>query len=335
MRSKSMTVIAALIAVFAISAVGAGTAFASGTPTVETKPATNIAESSATLNGAVNPNGVETKYYFEYGTTTKYGTKTAEVSAGSGTSNLEESKAITGLAIGTYYHFRLVATNVNGTSDGADKEFMATLKKGPEFVPGEGAKFPIAFQDAAQKRTSFFEPNSGLGESPFCTGSQVKGEITGAKVASVTLEFTGCAFYEKPVWTGELWETGTVVLQGIGTPVYIDKAEKKVALLDVLTKTSLKFSEGTFAQIKGTLLIPVTPLNTSTTKFALPIHKTGGAGLQEYRSRENEKNEVVKYVHPDYEPYSGGGFVEAAIEMEGKNEVLNEVTAGSALTVKG
>jgi hypothetical protein len=93
-------------------------------PKVETKPASNVTETEATLNGTVNPEGVETKYYFEYGETTSYGSKTAEVSAGSGTSTLEESKAITGLTPDTPYHFRIVATNSEGvTAYGSDQVF--------------------------------------------------------------------------------------------------------------------------------------------------------------------------------------------------------------------
>ena len=83
-------------------------------PSAETKAATNTGETTATLNGTVNPHGAETKYYFEYGTTVSYGSKTAEASAGSGTGNLEESKALTGLTRGTTYHYRIVATNNAG-----------------------------------------------------------------------------------------------------------------------------------------------------------------------------------------------------------------------------
>jgi Subtilase family len=85
--------------------------------------ATNVASTGAMLNGLVNPNGLATKYYLEYGTTESYGKKTEEASAGSGTSNLEEGKAITGLATGTSYHFRIVAVNSNGTTDGLDEVF--------------------------------------------------------------------------------------------------------------------------------------------------------------------------------------------------------------------
>jgi hypothetical protein len=95
----------------------------SGRPSAETKAATLVGQTDATLNGTVNPKGAETKYYFEYGPTTSYGTKTAEVSAGSGISSVEESKAISGLAGGTVYHFRIVVRNTDGTTDGSDQEF--------------------------------------------------------------------------------------------------------------------------------------------------------------------------------------------------------------------
>ncbi|HEV7937942.1 MAG TPA: hypothetical protein VGP18_07965 [Solirubrobacteraceae bacterium] len=95
-------------------------------PTATTGSATAITASEATLHGTVNPEGAETKYYFEYGTTESYGSKTTEASAGSGMSNVEESKTITGLAANTKYHYRIVATNSNGTTDGADQSFSTT-----------------------------------------------------------------------------------------------------------------------------------------------------------------------------------------------------------------
>ncbi len=92
-------------------------------PAVATDAATSITESGATLNGSVNPNGSETKYYFEYGPTESYGKKTSEVSAGSGTSPIEVSKIVTGLTADTTYHYRIVATNAVGTSYGYDQSF--------------------------------------------------------------------------------------------------------------------------------------------------------------------------------------------------------------------
>jgi hypothetical protein len=99
------------------------TTLAAKLPKVETKAASGVTKIEATLNGAVNPEGLEAKYYFEYGTTESYGTKTAEASAGSGTSYVEESKAVVGLFEGTKYYFRIVATNSNGTTYGASQTF--------------------------------------------------------------------------------------------------------------------------------------------------------------------------------------------------------------------
>lgn len=95
-------------------------------PSAVTKAAAGVTGVGATLNGTLNPAGTETKYYFEYGKTTSYGTKTAEVSAGSGTSDLEMAKAVSGLSTSTTYHFRIVATSSVGTTKGEDKTFTTT-----------------------------------------------------------------------------------------------------------------------------------------------------------------------------------------------------------------
>jgi len=92
-------------------------------PSVETLSATSVASTTATLNGKVNPNSLETKAYFEYGTTTSYGSKTAEVNVVSGGTTVERNEPISGLSPGTTYHFRIVASNSSGTSQGADKTF--------------------------------------------------------------------------------------------------------------------------------------------------------------------------------------------------------------------
>ena len=93
-------------------------------PTVTTESATEITSSSVILNGTVNPNGESTTYYFEYGTSTSYGSNTPTTSAGSGTADVSVSANITGLSPNTTYHFRIVATNSAGTSYGSDKTFI-------------------------------------------------------------------------------------------------------------------------------------------------------------------------------------------------------------------
>jgi hypothetical protein len=93
-------------------------------PVATTEPATGISTEGATLNGAVNPQGISTTYHFDYGTTTSYGSSTPESgSIGNGTNSVAVSRAISGLLPSTTYHFRVVATNLEGTSYGQDRTF--------------------------------------------------------------------------------------------------------------------------------------------------------------------------------------------------------------------
>ena len=86
----------------------------------------NQAKSSATLSGTVNPNGTDTSYFFQYGTTTAYGTNTPSAGAGAGTADEPASANLTGLAPSTTYHYRLVAMSSAGPTLGADKTFTTT-----------------------------------------------------------------------------------------------------------------------------------------------------------------------------------------------------------------
>jgi hypothetical protein len=99
------------------------TLVAAAAPTVTTKPASSSRDTSATLNGTVQPNGQATTANYEYGTSTSYGTKTPAKNIGSGTGTVNVPALVTGLAGSTTYHFRLVATRSAGTSPGADATF--------------------------------------------------------------------------------------------------------------------------------------------------------------------------------------------------------------------
>ena len=94
-----------------------------GPPTVVTAPASTLTHSSARLNGKVTANGLATNWYFEYGTSTRYGAKTTTRSAGKGTRPVNVSVALTRLRAATTYHYRLVAMNSAGTRRGADATF--------------------------------------------------------------------------------------------------------------------------------------------------------------------------------------------------------------------
>lgn len=94
-------------------------------PTVVVNPATNIGVNSATLNGTVNPNGGATNAHFEWGTTLSYeltGTPVI-IPINPGSNPIPINRALSNLSEGTLYHFRIVATNSAGTTNGSDATF--------------------------------------------------------------------------------------------------------------------------------------------------------------------------------------------------------------------
>jgi hypothetical protein len=102
------------------------TAAAARPPSAGTGGATAVGFGSATLNGAVNPRGSDTSYYFQYGPTKAYGLQTGILDAGGGSKGVRVAIAIGGLAPLTQYHYRLVAVNSGGFDFGGDKSFHTT-----------------------------------------------------------------------------------------------------------------------------------------------------------------------------------------------------------------
>ena len=163
----------------------------SAAPTVTTKAASSVKDTTATLNGSVNPNGQATPVFFEYGTSTGYGTKTPIASAGSGTSARNMSAALTGLVGGATYHFRLVATNAAGTTTGADQAFTTTGKPVPNTgtasgVTGTSATLTGTVDPAGHSTTWYYEfgTTAGYGTK---TASQSAGSSVGARAVSVPI----------------------------------------------------------------------------------------------------------------------------------------------------
>jgi len=97
-------------------------------PLVFTEPASSVTEDSAVLNGTVNPNGKITDYYFEYGFNIGYGAATAPVNIGNSFFPESVNTSLFGLLQNTEYHFRLVATNADGTTYGNDMSFTTPAR---------------------------------------------------------------------------------------------------------------------------------------------------------------------------------------------------------------
>ncbi len=94
-----------------------------GTPPIATSEAPEaVTQTTARITGTVDPRGLRTNYEFDLGTGTSYGTRVF-ASAGSGSTAEAVALALTGLAPGTTYHYRLIADNEDGIAYGADQTF--------------------------------------------------------------------------------------------------------------------------------------------------------------------------------------------------------------------
>jgi hypothetical protein len=114
-------------------------------PEATTQPVNDIGPTHATFEGVINPHNSATTYYFQYGTTTAYGTSlpaSQDANAGSGDVSLAAIQRIDGLAPGSAYHYRLVAHNNAGTTLGQDQAFTTTTAPPPstarDGIPGTG-----------------------------------------------------------------------------------------------------------------------------------------------------------------------------------------------------
>lgn len=97
-----------------------------------TGPATAISTSGATLNGSVNPEGAAVNVQFQFGTTTAYGSQTAQQKIGVSNSSQSFSASIGGLPPGTTIHYRAVATSDFAPPVvGGDQTFKTLKPPGP------------------------------------------------------------------------------------------------------------------------------------------------------------------------------------------------------------
>jgi hypothetical protein len=96
---------------------------AGATPRISSVRSRNLTESAVDLYAEINPLGSDTTYHFEYGSEETYGHSTPEGELGPEAVNQPVSAHIEGLEPGITYHFRIVATNAIGTTQGEDTTF--------------------------------------------------------------------------------------------------------------------------------------------------------------------------------------------------------------------
>lgn len=130
-----------------------------------TGEATEIGPGSAVLHGSFDPNGEDTHYTFEWGTTKAYGHKApfepeGEISSGSGDMPVEVSLAGQ-LTSETTYHYRIVAHNPLGTSAGVDETFTTPIAELPVIENPSASHLTLTSAELGG------EVNPGFGDTSF------------------------------------------------------------------------------------------------------------------------------------------------------------------------
>ncbi len=111
-----------------------------GRPAPSGESFSNVGVIGATLSAQIDPGNLPTTYRIEYGTSTSYGTSTPEENIGEGGVGVPVRVDLAGLRPATRYHFRIVARNALGTTDGPDVSFgtyvsVAGLPDGRVYEP--------------------------------------------------------------------------------------------------------------------------------------------------------------------------------------------------------
>ena len=96
----------------------------SPTPTLSPVTVSGIGETSANLTSSFGANWTQAKAWWEYGTTSAYGTKTTELSLSGGSEPPPFTTTLSGLQPGTQYHVRPVITGGGHTVYGQDQTFV-------------------------------------------------------------------------------------------------------------------------------------------------------------------------------------------------------------------
>lgn len=114
--------------------------------------AQSVSAGGATLVAGIYPNGLATSYYWQYGPSDAYGSQTPAATIAGGAAPQSITGQLGGLSAATTYHYRLVATNSDGTSYGYD--YTLTTAAGPPQAAGAPVVTGSAQQGAVLSASS-------------------------------------------------------------------------------------------------------------------------------------------------------------------------------------
>ena len=173
-------------------------------PAAATGPATNVGRDVATVTGVINPHNEQTSYKFQYGISVNYNVETVPRTVPAGDKPVNVAVALTGLAPGTNYHYRLLALHGSSVVQyGADASFF-TQPLRPRRPAVKAHTTPHHARSAPYQLTTagrVLGPRS-IPKSASCFGNAVVKFLLGRRrVATTVLAITpNCTFSGRTVF---------------------------------------------------------------------------------------------------------------------------------------
>jgi lysophospholipase L1-like esterase len=154
-REKGTLFLSVALALLLSSCGGGGDSVESPPPKAVTMPATNVAIDNAVLNGTVNPNGLATNAWFEWGTDNGALTgRSSDLPAGFGTTDNQIAFSAIGLQQKTTYYFRIAAINSAGKEAQGEIRSFSTPP-----LPTVATKDPTEITTSSAKLNGEANPN--------------------------------------------------------------------------------------------------------------------------------------------------------------------------------
>ncbi len=211
-------------------------------PAATTGATTNLKANEATLNATVNPEGGATSYYFQYGTTTSYGSKKPAVAAsiGSGTANVAVAQTATALSANTTYHFRVVAESAGGTTYGADKTFTTAAS---EYAAAVAADNPVSYWRLGEASGTTAADERGANPGTYTNAPTLGAtSLLATDTANKAVSFDGVNDHVKVPSSASLQLTSTLSLEAWIKPTSLPASGTFASILTKPESYSLQFN---------------------------------------------------------------------------------------------
>lgn len=228
-------------------------------PNTYTGNATNIATTSARLNGSVSSSGQTAAVSFEWGPTAAYGnTITAIPSSVNGYSTVLAN--LTGLTSATIYHYRCTATNSTGTSNGNDVTFTTTAPPAPPAVTTTAATNITSFNVNINGTVNANNVSSTV-SFEFGTTTAYGTTISGYPSVVTGTTTTACVAFEDNLIPGTTYHFRIKATNSAGTSYGSDMTFTTPFHIPLVDTYGASFITNTTAQLNGF----VNPCNQSAT----------------------------------------------------------------------